>query len=491
LDVPVFALTREDAPRIGKHLGMTDLAGSVEETPLIDEERVAETDRFRDEWLEPAAPYVLCRLKATRSSQEVLQRDADGLARFIASTKLVSTLRIEYRLRAAEDTATLSRPAEYFIERDEAGDRSTVYIAVESDDPVAGPPVQTIAKAFADYGGLGSWEQVYVLLQHAPDLTAMQKQLQAAGAPASDREIADRRAALAGDDESAGEVETVTATSSLERQAGEQIERTQSTTDSEDTGPAGESTQTTTRDGSRVPDPEQLAGIGEREVIIASDTQSDGSTHERQQSDDNTAASGTTGGSSTGRQTKVTANYIDRVDEFGMVATYNAELDRLREADCEKPEAHVHDIHTRDLYLEAREDEIAGPVLKKLEERGIISKPYPGFDFIVIARDADWPERCIELKSSGSNTRRPSISWNEWKSARDEDLRETYYLYVATRLEAGQSGDAELIQIPDPFNTLDSRERTMRKQSREVQVKLSKFYPEDDDVVKRPIHWEE
>ena len=65
------------------------------------------------------------------------------------------------------------------------------------------------------------------------------------------------------------------------------------------------------------------------------------------------------------------------------------------------------------------------------------------------------------------------------------------HLYVATRLEAGKSGDAELIQIPDPFNTLDSREETVRSQSREVQVKFSKFYPEDDDVVKRPIHWEE
>ena len=175
-----------------------------------------------------------------------------------------------------------------------------------------------------------------------------------------------------------------------------------------------------------------------------------------------------------------------------MEATYNAELDRLREEGCENPEDYVHDIHTRDLYLEARDKhKIAGPVLEKLEERGVISKPYPGFDFIVISRDEEWPERCIELKSSGSNTRRPSISWNEWKSARKEDLRETYYLYVATRLEAGQSGDAELIQIPDPFNTLDSREQTVRTQSREVQVKLSQFYPEEGDVIKRPIHWEE
>jgi hypothetical protein len=187
----------------------------------------------------------------------------------------------------------------------------------------------------------------------------------------------------------------------------------------------------------------------------------------------------------------VTANYIDKVDEFGMEATYHAELQRLREEGCPEPEKYVHDVHTRDLYLEARNDDIASPVLESLEDRGVISKPYPGFDFLVVARDTSEPERCIELKSSGSNTRRPSISWNEWKSARNENLREAYYLYVAVELESGKSGDARLIQVPNPFSTLDSRERTVRSQSREVQVKLSEFHPEEQEVVERAIHWKE
>ena len=493
LDVPVFALTREDAPRIGMHLGMTDLVKAVKETPRPDEERREETSRFRNEWFEPAAAYILCRLKATRSSQEVLQRDADGLSNFINSVLLVSDLFIEFNLHTEGDTESLRRPAEYFIERDESGDRSTVYISTESDDVVVNPPTQTIAKAFADFRGLGSWEPIYVLLQHAPDPTSMKEQLQAAGAPASERELVDRQSAFEGDDKEPEDVETVRGATSIEREAREQTERTHSNESSDDTAASNESNQTTTtRDGSRVPDPEQFAGIGEREVVATVDPRSGGSTHEREDKGDNSPGASSSGGGSTSRQTTVTANYIDKVDEFGMEATYNAELDRLREDGCENPEAYVHDIHTRDLYTEARDNhEIARPVLEKLEERGIISKPYPGFDFIVISRDEEWPERCIELKSSGSDTRRPSISWNEWKSARNEDLRETYYLYVATCLEAGQSGDAELVQIPDPFNTLDSREQTVRTQSREVQVKLSRFYPENDDVVKRPIHWDE
>ncbi len=185
----------------------------------------------------------------------------------------------------------------------------------------------------------------------------------------------------------------------------------------------------------------------------------------------------------------MTANYIDKVDEFGMEATYNAEFQRLREEGCVEPEKYVHDVHTRGLYLKARNDDVAGPVLEALEDRGQISKPYSGFDFLVVARDGSEPERCIELKSSGSNTRRPSISWNEWKSARNEDLSEVYYLYVAVELESGKSGDARLIQVPHPFSTLDSREQTVRSQSLEVQVKLSKFHPEEQEVVERAIHW--
>ena len=173
-----------------------------------------------------------------------------------------------------------------------------------------------------------------------------------------------------------------------------------------------------------------------------------------------------------------------------MESTYQAELERLREEGCSDPEAYVHRVHTRACYEEVRDHEVAGDVLREPEARDVITKPYPGFDFLVVDRDESRAERCIEVRSSGTNTRRPSISWNEWKSASNMDLRDAYYLYVAVELETGNSGEARLIQIPDPFATLDSREKKTRSYSREVQVRLSEFNPEEEEVIERLIYWD-
>ncbi len=88
---------------------MIDLVEAVEETPQIDEERIAVTERFREEWLDVAAPYVLCRLKATRSSQ---QEDAGGLSRFVDQIVLVGSLKVSYKLRDSPKADPLTRPAD-------------------------------------------------------------------------------------------------------------------------------------------------------------------------------------------------------------------------------------------------------------------------------------------------------------------------------------------------------------------------------------------
>ncbi|AWB28415.1 sacsin N-terminal ATP-binding-like domain-containing protein [Halococcoides cellulosivorans] len=484
LAVPIFTLTRDETPTIGMHFGMIDLVEAVEETPQVDEERIEATERFQEDWLDVAAPYVLSRLKATRSSQ---REDAAGLSRFVNQMVIVGSLDVMYELRDRPEADPSTRPAEYFIERDEHGNRKRVYVVADSPDPVQDAPVETISKAFAEYRGLGSWESLYVLLQQAPDTVAMQSQLEAAGAPASQREIEARQAAYEGRADQQ-QIETVASTGFDSEKITSDGTNSTATDAGDSSDPSMETTETgaTVRDGSRVPSADQLTGIGDSSTLAVGNTDTGNSSH--------SDGSGTTGGGSgdsSSRKTTVTANYIDKVDEFGMEATYRAELQRLREEGCTDPDAYVHDIHTRNLYLEAKDDDIAGPVLTALEEQGVISKPYPGFDFLIVARETSEPERCIELKSSGSNTRRPSISWNEWKSARNEDLREAYYLYVAVELEAGKSGEARLIQVPNPFSTLDSRERTVRSQNREVQVKLSEFHSDEQEVIERAIHWEE
>lgn len=141
-------------------------------------------------------------------------------------------------------------------------------------------------------------------------------------------------------------------------------------------------------DRSFIPDPAQLEHVGEPEEF---EPEAGPTTDNR---DGNTS-----GGENTPSNTIVTANYIDQIDKFGMAATMQAERERIAD-ECEHSVKYVHDIHTSDLYREARAHKIAGPALRRLEEETRITKPYPGFDILMISRDeVTMPERCIELKS--------------------------------------------------------------------------------------------
>ncbi|MDG5821431.1 hypothetical protein [Natronococcus sp. A-GB7] len=53
----------------------------------------------------------------------------------------------------------------------------------------------------------------------------------------------------------------------------------------------------------------------------------------------------------------------------------------------------------------------------------------------------------------------------------------------------GKSGDATLLEIPRPFQTLTKHRRERRE--REVQLDLRSFDLEDDTIIQRPIGWKE
>jgi hypothetical protein len=64
-----------------------------------------------------------------------------------------------------------------------------------------------------------------------------------------------------------------------------------------------------------------------------------------------------------------------------------------------------------------------------------------------------------------------------------------YCLYVARNLRVGKSGDATLLEIPKPFQTLTKHRRERRE--REVQLDLRSFDLDDDTIIERPVEWEE
>lgn len=484
LDVPLFILHRDEAARFGAYFDMNDLEASIETSTTLGETRREETKKLVDEFLEDVAPAILCRLQATRESEQMRQQDIRRLQGFLQDLRLVDSLTIEHTLRT-NDENFVRHNRDVYVKRTEGMSPDSIYVATDVTDVTEDEPIEALARALSLHLEFPDWEPLYVLLQRGPEPDPLIKHLRTTGAPYRPEVLEGNRRVLTGDQDIDGEPELEIGT--IER-SDDWDEKEDLDTPDDECVPAarqpqqngGSQTQTRDQNKSLVPDPEQLEKVGPREKF------------DPEIMDGSSGGGGGSYDSGSGSSSSiVTADYIDRVDKFGMAATIQAERDRIAD-ECENPEEYIHDIHTSDLYREAKDHKIAGAALERLEEETRITEPYPGFDIIVVSRDEKaMPERCIELKSSSKNIQRPSITWNEWKSAEDSWLRQRYYLYVARELQTGKSSESTLLQIQNPFERLQSRKRTRRTEEREVQVRLDRVNTESDQIMKQPIYWEE
>jgi len=92
-------------------------------------------------------------------------------------------------------------------------------------------------------------------------------------------------------------------------------------------------------------------------------------------------------------------------------------------------EALVFDVSTPAAIMAAS---TASPRFKAvLEHLGScdVAPNFPGFDVMTLAPgNSIWPERMIELKSSGVHARIQEMTWNEWKTAQHSQVRPYFYL---------------------------------------------------------------
>ena len=112
-------------------------------------------------------------------------------------------------------------------------------------------------------------------------------------------------------------------------------------------------------------------------------------------------------------------------------------------------------------------------VMRDLEAHGI-SRVHPGFDLLTI-RGSEI-DRMIELKSSGVDARVQAMSWNEWKSASNSDLRERFWLYLVGNLRADLDHASPYVRaIKDPFGSLVSETVEDQQLKRAVQLRVREF----------------
>ncbi|WP_217350875.1 protein NO VEIN domain-containing protein [Salinadaptatus halalkaliphilus] len=513
LGLPQIVLFKPEAARFGTHLGATDTENVVTKTPCPGDDIGIPANvngtTVDEEWIETVLVTLLLRLRSDRPSAAAVDQDTSNTRRFYQQLEIVDGLDLE--LTTTESSAQFeadTQPQPYHISRGEDGTKSAVLIDGSLPD---GEFVDAVARAYTDYLDIPQYyEGVYNLIEHAfgessPEAILLDR-LRVIGNGVHDGQFDVVRSRLFGDD--GGTVidydeskETDRDNVSKESDTAFDKKRDPPTTEQKETADSGSASRS-----NRVPDVEALTRIGERtpyesDSPRSTSTSVTGQTKTRQRSRSSSGSGGT----------PASQEYRTKIDDFGMVLTIESERDRLQQCGEDNPEEKVWDVSTPETYGEAKGDtEIEEPVnangdpdlveqaidnfLKEAdlsEDENPFATDWPGFDVLTIATDEDGEpriDRCIELKTSGLKTRKPSLSWNEWKAA-ESTLADRYYLYVARNIRVGKSSDATLLEIPRPFQTLTKHRRERRE--REVQLDLRSFDLDDDPIVERPIEWDE
>nr|WP_233740842.1 ATP-binding protein [Halobaculum saliterrae] len=503
LGVPILALFKPEAASFGSYCGARDLRTAVRREPAFEDCPPlplsiggAEVDQV---WLETLLAALLLRLRTNRQSAFLVDQDRSATRTFYEQLTFVKNL--DLRISLADGSWDENRPPEsqaYHLERD--GDRIVRVLVDQTLDRDAF--VDALTGAFTERLDIPQYyEAVNMLVDHAlgepePGAT-LEARLRTVGSDVPSGQVEATRKELFADerDEAVNEAEEAEPVPPEPYSPEETEEDDQSEHEpAERTGSTGTSG---TAHSAQVPAIESVTSIGDRRVAesLLEATPTTGSSSDSTGRRAQTNGGGGGGGAGHG----TSQEYRTEIDAFGMELTMKAERERLREAGERNPAEQVFDVHTPEIYEQMRKEHASldDAIERFGDERGLssaenpLNRGFPGFDVLTLRTDADGRaivDRCIELKTSGVNTRKPSLSWNEWKAA-GGPLSEHYYLYVARNIRTGNSGDAELLEIPRPFERL--RNRTKEKRERNVQVDLRSFDFDADPIIRQPIEWEE
>lgn len=477
---PIFVLESDEAINFAAHFGVHDLERCLDAKISIESELAAETSAL-ERRLREVAPFILCRLEADRRTPKLKSQDATNLANFIEEVTVVEGLSVEYLPRDGLDLPPIelgeaSRPGYVLDASDSRRSRRRLPL-VDYRAPEDGGIDEYVASALCEFMNVQQFEGVFSLLSSAKTLSDKKRFLRLAGAPWEDEEIESKRRELNGSDALERSFDEV----ALDPQMNAWETRAKVQPHAQDTTNAEPQRRTHS-----LIDPDTL--IFEDGQIVES--------REPAPSDKQHSHRGTGGA---GQRTASGANavgpsqeYVDEVDYIGTKLAVRYEYQRLeRTFGCNEPEAYVFPIHNPRRVREARQDIVASRCLNELERRGV-PLPYPGFDLLTIRPDTGGIDRLIELKSSGLAVRKVEVTWNEWKTARNQEVREHYYLYVVGGLRSETSARPFLREIRNPFEVLRKREEKEREQKqRQVQLDL-RYFTADAGAVKeagmRPSH---
>ena len=404
------------------------------------------------------APLVLARVRVERNRPQ----DGPTLKEFVERAEPVEELGLTCRI--GDESYSLSTSREYYVRRRGRGDPLQAFLVWSGQTWPPGPDEsQRLAMALADALEVNLVEAFLALIQSERD--QRRRLLEIAGAT---RFLEDARAELESPDPNVDPDELTVS---------EATTRTVSPTDE----PTDEQAPERDRDHHPAAPPVELVRFenlwieGEPILVfgeqVGEDTRSDPGdrSHRNQDGQVGKAAPGTDLASLDALGMRIASAYeTNRLRKMGVKEVANLPGDTpsdLRNL--------VVDVSTPGAISRARaQSEVVATALLSLQEEGI-SQVHPGFDILTIV-DGEI-DRMIELKSSAVDARVQSMTWNEWKSARNNKVRDKYWLYLVGNLRADLPAPPYLRAIKDPFGSLISQQVSEERLARAVQLRVREF----------------
>lgn len=432
-------------------LGCRVLEESLQWSPQVGDAALPEADRvaWRSQ-LQELAPYVLARVGADRV--EEARRDASRLRNLILSIEPVTDIRLTCELDGQElPSNVVEREAFVEVQDDAAGTMLAFVRWGESAWPPTEDDADALATAFGEVFGPNYFESFLALIR-APSNAKRESLLRRAGAPT---DIDDRRRLLFQTERAVNAAETVD-----DLQPAEELKTAAHQKDGEQPAVQPLPSRLTWDQPKQMPlySVDQIVVDGVP-LILTGGVDAPAPKRIRQL--------GSGGGGSDGADTSDGNGSpygghtdLDMLNALGMAITLSYELTRLKKAGSieaaifdptlpeAQPSALVFDVSSPAKIAKARSScEHFDQAFRRLIQEHGVPREWPGFDVVTLS-PVSWEvaERLIELKSSGICSRVQEMSWNEWKSARANQLRQRFYLYLVGNLRSDLKGSKPFIR---------------------------------------------
>ena len=486
-DVPIWTFVLEAYPAgrtpLVELLSCRVLEQAIKWRPRIGDPSLHSIDEAT--WrahLRELAPYILARVGADRVEEGQARRDAAMLRQLILGLEPVMDIQLGCELDGHElPTKLIEREA--FVDQDEAiGKMIVAYVRWgEGVWPPDEDDAEALATAFGEVLGAGYFESFLALIR-APSDARRESLLKRAGAPT---DIEERRALLFENDPATGGVGLAPT-----EQQSEEPKTASAPSDGEEAAKQPPSSPPGTDRPVQVPlfTPDQLAIDGAPVTLIGTYT---GAQEKHQRPEKNTTANPNDHNNDASNRTGYGGHTdLDALNSLGMAVTMAYELARLKKvghgdvrafdasSSDPQPDAVVFDVSTPARIATAR---TACPsfaqAFRRLSSTYGVSAEWPGFDVLTLVPGRHGEiDRMIELKASGVSARIQEMSWNEWKSARNNELRQCFYLYLVGNLRSDLQGNNPFVRtIRDPFGQLLAETQVSQRIERRVQLATHLF----------------